>query len=238
MNDRPILKNETLEITTKMKQLSKEVDKYKHATESLSVSNRDALKKIESLNEELVDEEEVKNLLSDKEKVQRELNEIKEHESASHARFLESHHKKEELKKVIEVAQKLIEFLNLESVLKQKAQKEETFRNLKDCQTKLIKLQEDLKELTTDFELQVKATKKKIETKKKKIKTINKKIHGTHKENETQKSVLMLSKEEFEKEKILLEKSKKEMEQVLILGEQTLEFIIKGFVTLNSGSSA
>lgn len=234
VHDLPILKNETHEITIKIKQLSQEVDNCKRATESISLSNRDALKKIESLNDELVDEEEVVNLLSDKEKVEQELNEIKEHESATHARFLESHHKKEELKKGIDEAQKLIESLNLPAVMQQKAEKEKTVKDLEEAETKLATIREDLEKVKTDYKLQIAATKKRIDTKKKKIKVHQKKCNGMHKENENHKKVLAQLEKELEEEKVLLEKSKQEMEQVLIVGEQTLQYLCKGTVSVHA----
>ncbi|XP_063695614.1 mRNA export factor GLE1-like [Culicoides brevitarsis] len=234
----PVLKNDTQEITAKIKQLSAEVDKTKRATETLSLSNRDALKKIESLNDDLIDEEEVKQLLSDRKKVENELAEIKEHGSATHARFVESHHKKEDVRQVIDEAQKLIELLNVEPLLKQKEEKEQTNRDLKDFQAKLLKVQDELSKVMKDYDLQIKTTKKKLEAKKKKIKQHQKKLSTIQKENEKSKKNLLKQKEELEKEKELLEKSKKEMEQVLIVGQNTLEYIGKGYVQLTSCESA
>lgn len=238
LSELPVLKNETEKITSHIKQLLQEVDKCKRANESASVHNRDALKKIESLSAELVDEEEVNSLLNEKQKFERELGEIKELESATHARLLESYHKKEELKTVISEAQKLIDLLNLEPVLIQKSQKESTLKDLKDFQTKLMTIQEDLTELMKDFKLQVKATNKKIATKKKKIKMQQKKCQVIHKDNVKQQNVLVELKEELDKEKALLEECKEEMEQVMIVGQQTLEYISKGSISFYSSESA
>lgn len=234
----PLLKNETQEVTTQIKQLSQEVDKYKRATESISVNNRDALKKIESLSDELVDEEEVNKLFSDKQKIEQELKEIEEHKTATHARLLSNQQMRDELQITIAEAQKLIDFLNLEPVLKQKAQQEATIDDMKDFQTKLLKIQEDLTLLMKDFDKQVKATQKQIATKKKKIKMQQKKCQAVHKENVKQRQVLVKAKEELEEEMTELEKSKKEMELVLILGEQTLEYLSKGYVSVVCSKTA
>lgn len=215
-----------------------DVDKTKHATEAITLSNRDALKKIESLNDDLADVEEIANLLSDKQKIDKELSEIKEHGSAMHARFLESLHKKKEFKQVIDEAQKLIEILNVDPLLKQKSEKDQTVKDLKDFQAKLLKVQDELTKLMKDYDLQVKATKKKLETKKKKIKQHQKKAQTIQKETEKLNKELETSREILAQQKDLLEQSKREMEQVLIAGQQTLEYISKGYVQLNFRESA
>lgn len=226
-----MLKSQLEEICLKIKQLSEEVDKQKHSIEITIVSNRDALKKIGELNNEIVDEEEVKNLMADKQKLEKDLKDIKERDSATQVRVLEYHKKKEELTEVIEELTKLIDFLDLETILKQKSNVEAVEKEYQELVEKIVKINEDLIGVKADFESQTEITNKKIASMQKEVKMHEKKLTTIHKENDTAKKNLGAHKNELQKERDILTIRKAELEQILMLGEQTVEFLRKGCVT-------
>uniref|UniRef100_A0A336LNU6 CSON015500 protein n=1 Tax=Culicoides sonorensis TaxID=179676 RepID=A0A336LNU6_CULSO len=221
-NEIPVLQNQVQETKSHIKTLNQEIDERKYTIEAIRASNRDALKKIEYFNDELVDEEEIKKLMSDMQKFKQELNELKERGSAMNTRLLEGHHKKEELESIISETENLIQCLDIDSVIEHKTRIISSQQNLDELKKKLSDLEQESENNKKYFEMQVKANTKKIATQKKKNKMQDKKMKTIQKEIIQQEKILNELEDESTKLHAELERNKNELEQVFIIGEKTL----------------